>query len=199
MLPLYLVFWCLICSRRLSLTPLTNGRGLQDLAWLLTVIERDKAWGLYPHLEHRSSVSHKVRFDQVGQRFILAEWSDGSWGRWERQREGWVGGEGGRVMGWNKMGSQGWVDSSWLRECRWDKGANVWWKDELKRRGSNGQEGGEWWRPEGMTERECRRSPQFITEIKVKASTDLRERARASLEKGRGRRTERETEVERWQ
>lgn len=86
MLPLYLVFWCLICSRRLSLTLLTNGKRLQDLAWLLTVIERDKAWGLYPHLDYWSSVSHKVRFDQVSQRFILAEWSDGSWGRWEGQR-----------------------------------------------------------------------------------------------------------------
>lgn len=32
---------------------------------------------------------------------------------------------------------------------------------------------------------------QFITEIKVKASTDLNDRARASLEKGGGRRTER--------
>ena len=36
-------------------------------------------------------------------------------------------------------------------------------------------------------ERESRRSPQFITEIKVKASTDLNDRASASLEKGRGR------------
>lgn len=87
MLPLYLVFWCRICSRLLSLTPLTNGKGLQDLAWLLTAFDRETARRLYPYLEHWISVSYKVRFDQVSQRFMLAKWSDGSWIKWEQQRE----------------------------------------------------------------------------------------------------------------
>lgn len=139
-----LLFWCLICSRRRSLSALSNAMGLQELAWLLTVIEKDKPRGLRTHFgAGRAPVSRALRFDQVDWGFTPAEWSDGT-SRRQGKRRSAVQGREGRVDE-IKGDHRGRVDRHWLRECRLDKGGNVWWKEKGvmgRRRGARARTGG---------------------------------------------------------